>query len=84
MDLGMGAQGVGDNDEEEIENADHETGGKTEGCFTAVRGDPERNADQGENEAGYGKGKAFVDLGPTRAAHFGIVSFELIEELLER
>src|SRR5688572_8579108 len=73
VELGIRAEGVRDDDEEEIEDADDEAGGEAEGGFAAVRRDPKRNADQGEDETRHRKRKALVDLGATGAAHLWVV-----------
>src|SRR3954447_21502764 len=84
MKLRVRAKGVRNNDKEEIEDADHETGGEAERGFAPMRRDAERNADQRENQTGNWKREAFVDLGAAGAAHLRIVGLELVEELFQR
>ena len=42
-----------------------------------------RNADQGEDNARQGEGKAFINLSPAGAAHLRVVVTQLLQELLD-
>lgn len=79
MKLRVRAERIGDNDKEEVEDADHETRREAEGSFATMSGDAERDADQRKDEAGDRKRKTFIDLSPTRAAHFWVLGFQLFE-----
>ena len=40
MEIRVGTQCVGDNNEKKVENANDQAGRETKGCFAPVRGDP--------------------------------------------
>src|SRR4051812_27366073 len=64
--LRIRAQGIGDDNEKKIEDANDKARGEAKGGLAALSGDSKGHADEGEDDAGHRKRKPFVDFSQAR------------------